>query len=348
VHGRPLGIIHRDVSPENIIIGTDGYARLIDFGIARAMGRVTVTQQGVIKGKPSYIAPEQVIGKPLGPHTDIYSASVVMWHALTGRKLFVGDAPAEQVFKILRMQVPPPSRLAENVSQRLDALVLRGLARHASRRWPSALAMAEELERDGAMASHRKVGELVRSLDAEHLEERARLVRAVENAPLPPPSQRLVADAPRHSLPNDVSAAMQAARISDEPSRTSLTSEADTHPSNHPRVDLSRRSLLGVAAIAASVALIVAAAVSSFGGEAPPPQSTAGAEASTMESEPAGPQTSASADSSAPTPSDPATDPSATPSAPRDAQPDATQRAPRRGPQPWRAPRPRPYIPKDI
>jgi hypothetical protein len=208
--------------------------------------------------------------------------------------------------------------------------------------------MAEELERDGAMASHRKVGELVRSLDAEHLEERARLVRAVENAPLPPPSQRLVADAPRHSLPNDVSAAMQAARISDEPSRTSLTSEADTHPSNHPRVDLSRRSLLGVAAIAASVALIVAAAVSSFGGEAPPPQSTAGAEASTMESEPAGPQTSASADSSAPTPSDPATDPSATPSAPRDAQPDATQRAPRRGPQPWRAPRPRPYIPKDI
>ncbi|MEQ9322801.1 MAG: serine/threonine-protein kinase, partial [Polyangiaceae bacterium] len=126
--GRAMNIIHRDISPENIMVGSDGYARLIDFGIASALGRATVTQDGQVKGKPSYLSPEQVMGESLDRRTDIYAASVVLWQALTGRRLFKAENMAAMSLKIIKEDRPPPSRLREGVTRELDAIVLRGMA----------------------------------------------------------------------------------------------------------------------------------------------------------------------------------------------------------------------------
>ena len=184
VQGRAMGLIHRDVSPENILVGTDGYARLIDFGIARALGRHSSTREGQVKGKLGYLAPEQVTGDPLDRRTDVFSASVVLWQALTGRKLFRARTIAEVTHKILYATMYPPSRFVPELGTGYDAIVMRGLERTAQKRWNTAEEMAEALEGLGAMASHREVGEWVRATASDRLARITKLVKAVENAPL--------------------------------------------------------------------------------------------------------------------------------------------------------------------
>ena len=184
VQGRAMGLIHRDVSPENILVGTDGYARLIDFGIARALGRHSSTREGQVKGKLGYLAPEQVTGDPLDRRTDVFSASVVLWQALTGRKLFRARTIAEVTHKILYATMYPPSRFVPELGSGFDAIVMRGLERTAQKRWNTAEEMAEALEALGPMASHREVGEWVRATAADRLARITKLVKAVENAPL--------------------------------------------------------------------------------------------------------------------------------------------------------------------
>jgi serine/threonine-protein kinase len=92
--GERLCVVHRDVSPQNILVGLDGTPRVLDFGIAKALGRAQVTRSGMLKGKLAYMAPEQIRNADLGPRTDIYAASVVLWEALTGARLFKGDEGA--------------------------------------------------------------------------------------------------------------------------------------------------------------------------------------------------------------------------------------------------------------
>jgi serine/threonine protein kinase len=99
--GEPLGIVHRDVSPHNILVGTDGAARVLDFGVAKASQRIQTTLEGQLKGKLSYMAPEQITSRPMDRRTDVYAASVVMWEALTGTKLFQGDSEGAVLNQIL-------------------------------------------------------------------------------------------------------------------------------------------------------------------------------------------------------------------------------------------------------
>jgi serine/threonine-protein kinase len=190
--GEPMELIHRDVTPENVLIGADGRARLIDFGVARALGRSTSTRTGQIKGKLSYLAPEQLKGLPLTRRVDVYGASVTLWQAITCRRLFAGDSAVEVALAILRDDVAPPGAMVAGVPDMIDRIVLKGLAQNPLRRWESARHMADAIERACAPASELDVGAFVRAISAERLERSGALVREAERAPVsitlaPPP-----------------------------------------------------------------------------------------------------------------------------------------------------------------
>src|SRR5262249_31177054 len=123
--GEPLGLVHRDVSPQNVIVGVDGIARVLDFGVAKAAGRVQTTRDGQIKGKIAYLAPEQLNGE-VSRQSDIYAASVVLWETLTGDRLFSAENPGELLTQVLSRPIRPPSEIVSEIPKALDAIVLRG------------------------------------------------------------------------------------------------------------------------------------------------------------------------------------------------------------------------------
>ncbi|MBW2456007.1 MAG: protein kinase [Deltaproteobacteria bacterium] len=180
--GESLCVIHRDVSPENVLVGTDGYARLIDFGIASALGRYAQTRDGQVKGKLSYLAPEQITGAPVTLRTDVYAASVVLWQTLTGRKLFQVSGLAEMAYELVNGTIPRPSRFVPDIDPSLERIVMKGLSRDPAERWDSAEAMAEALEALGPMTSHRATGEWVRTVAERRIAHSAAMVSSVEQA----------------------------------------------------------------------------------------------------------------------------------------------------------------------
>jgi serine/threonine protein kinase len=180
--GAPLAIVHRDVSPQNILVATDGLARVLDFGIAKAAGRSYATRNGEVKGKFRYMAPEQVKDRPVNAQSDVYSASVVLWEMLTGERLFAGSNDAAIVARVLEGVVPPPSKLAPDVPNELDWIVRRGLQRDPAERFASALEMAEALETIGHPATARQVGRWVEETAGDVIERRREQIARMNGA----------------------------------------------------------------------------------------------------------------------------------------------------------------------
>ena len=178
--GDPLGVVHRDVSPQNVMVGIDGVARVLDFGVAKAVGRLQTTRDGELKGKTAYMAPEQVRGRPVDRRVDVYAASVVLWELLTSLRLFVADSAAEVIGQVLEARVEPPSHYQSAVPPEIDSIVLRGLSRDPARRFATALDMALALERTILLPTSRDVGTWVARAAGDLLESRASRVRAVE------------------------------------------------------------------------------------------------------------------------------------------------------------------------
>jgi len=143
--GKPLGIIHRDVSPHNVLLGRDGAVKLADFGLANASVHVTEKSPGVVGGKLGYLAPEVVLRKPATARADVFAAGIVLWEALAGRRLFAGADDAETVRNVARCQVEPPSKLNSAVPKAVDFLLERILARDPELRIPSARALHDEI-----------------------------------------------------------------------------------------------------------------------------------------------------------------------------------------------------------
>ena len=143
--GKPLHIVHRDVSPGNILVGTDGVARVIDFGVAKAASRMTHTAPGIVKGKFSYMAPEQALGEKVDHRADVFSAGVVLWTMLTGQRLFTGETSAHTIRNLMSAEVVPPSRVRPQVPKCFDEVCCRALQRQREKRYQSAAEMAEEL-----------------------------------------------------------------------------------------------------------------------------------------------------------------------------------------------------------
>jgi serine/threonine protein kinase len=164
-NGKSLGLVHRDVSPQNIMVGFDGRARMLDFGVAKATGRKARerTRTGVIKGKLGYVAPEQFDGT-VSRQSDIYAAAVVLWEAVAGRRLFDGDTDGEIIHRVLSGRVDAPSVHRPGLSPELDALVLRGLSMEPSARFVTAEEMATALRRAVQPASALEVAEWVKRL----------------------------------------------------------------------------------------------------------------------------------------------------------------------------------------
>jgi len=144
--GRPLGLVHRDVSPHNVLVGNDGLTRITDFGVARAETRLSSTRSGEIKGKLPYMAPEQIASMPIDRRADVYSAGLVLWEMLVGRRHFVADNQGALLRVILEGPLEPPSRYNAEVTPEIERVTLMAMTRQTERRYASAAAFAEEIE----------------------------------------------------------------------------------------------------------------------------------------------------------------------------------------------------------
>ena len=177
--GHPLGLVHRDVSPQNILVGENGITHLIDFGIARAAGRIQSTREGQLKGKLAYMAPEQIRDGKVDRRADIYAAGIVLWEALVGRRAYRGS-DAKVLFDVLSTGVPPPSTFAAGVPRSIDEIVMRAIQRDPSRRFGTALEMADALEDAIQPATQRQVARWIQDVAKTTLDKKARLVAEVE------------------------------------------------------------------------------------------------------------------------------------------------------------------------
>jgi serine/threonine protein kinase len=186
--GQVLGLIHRDVSPQNILCGVDGVARLADFGLAKAAGVAGLSNAAEFKGKLTYASPEQVELGPLTLATDLYAAGVVLWEVLSGERMYRDRTASELVAQLLRGDVAPPSQFVPSLPPAIDLVVLRALSRAPEKRFESALAMAAALEACVRPASVEATAEWIAALASESLQARARLVIDAESETSP--SQR--------------------------------------------------------------------------------------------------------------------------------------------------------------
>src|SRR4051812_37831249 len=185
--GRPLGVVHRDVTPHNLFLTVAGATKVLDFGIAKAASQLHQTRTGTIKGKFAYLAPEQIRGESIDRRVDVFALGIVLHELLTLRPLFRGANDAETLNRVLTLEVPAPELVRRGVPPGLGAVALRTLQRDRDRRLPSAEALADSIEAvamaEGIDASHKVVADLLNELcPADTLDERA-LVRPEAAAP---------------------------------------------------------------------------------------------------------------------------------------------------------------------
>ena len=215
-HGEPLGIVHRDVSPQNILVGVDGLARVIDFGVAKAAGRMQTTRAGTIKGKIAYMSPEQLAGREITRAADVYAMGVVLWEALACKRLFAAESEAHLVNKVLAGPSGPPSWHVPDLPSVLDALVMKALAPDPAARFRTAREMAEELVRVAPPAFAADVGAWAERAARESLVKRETQLAEIES------SSGMVAvrlSEPTPALPPSVRSANIGARTLDPPSQ---------------------------------------------------------------------------------------------------------------------------------
>jgi len=212
--GGPLGIVHRDVSPQNVLIGIDGSARLTDFGVARATSRISTTRTGHLKGKLAYMAPEQARGaKDIDRRADVFAAGIVLWEVMAGRRLFKGEGEADTLNKVLHEPIPAVCSVAPKVPPAIEALLARALDRDRTARFATAAEFADALEgaarRLDTLGTHKDVAShLDAALGTEMAQQREALRSWLARAEpsrksMPPPSMPPPSMPPPRLAPSD-------------------------------------------------------------------------------------------------------------------------------------------------
>ncbi|HNS99966.1 MAG TPA: protein kinase [Polyangiaceae bacterium] len=182
--GKPLHIVHRDVSPQNVMVGLDGTSRITDFGVARAATRISTTRAGQLKGKVGYMAPEQARGDDIDSRADVFSVGVILWETLAGRRLFKNkpDAPDTHTLqRLLHEPIPTLRDIAPGTPEAIERVCFSALERDPDRRVASCGAFAEALEaammQSCGVASAREVAAFVESVAGPELEQQREAVR---------------------------------------------------------------------------------------------------------------------------------------------------------------------------
>jgi serine/threonine-protein kinase len=275
--GRPLGVVHRDVSPQNILIGVDGAARITDFGVARTTAQVADTKIGTLKGKVAYMAPEQIRQEPIDRRADLFAMGVILWEVLAGRPLFRADTKFDTIVRALNAPVPRLRDTVFGISDALDELSAKALSRPPNERFQSAVEMAEAIEQvaKGSIATSREVATFMVKLFSRELNDRRAGIRSwLEEVPvatppaeeeLPAESVRIVAAPTEEELAADLQAPPESVTVPRQfvGSLAPLRFDGDDPielPMGGPRRSVVRRVITGVV-IAAVTAIVVFAAL---------------------------------------------------------------------------------------
>jgi serine/threonine-protein kinase len=186
-HGQKLGVVHRDVSPHNILIGTAGQIKLVDFGVAKAMGRITeATSAGQLKGKFGYMSPEQAMARSVDRRSDVFSLGIVLFELTTGRRLFRGEHDAETLHLVVSGEIPKPTKIEKGYPERLEQIVLKALDRDPSKRYQTAEAFKKELEaflkEERTVVPRAGIAALLKRVLGARIEQRRQAVRVALEA----------------------------------------------------------------------------------------------------------------------------------------------------------------------
>ena len=210
-HGRSLQLVHRDISPQNILVGVDGSARITDFGVARAAARLSTTRSDTVKGKLAYLSPEQARGETVDRRTDLFAMGIMLWELMTGRRLFRGETDHETLARVLSGTIPAPSSMVPGMHPAFDAVVLKALSRDVSQRFSTCAEMGDALERaameaasagsEGGVAPPRDVAAFMNTVLGQEVAAQRESVRvwlsqrndpSLASSRPPPPASRML------------------------------------------------------------------------------------------------------------------------------------------------------------
>jgi serine/threonine protein kinase len=211
--GDELNIVHRDVSPQNILCSFDGETKVIDFGIAKAANKATKTQAGILKGKFGYMSPEQVRGLPLDRRSDVFALGVVLYEMLTGERLFVGESDFSVLEKVRAVDILPPSTYNRRIPAALEKIVLKALAKDVDNRFSYASELGDELQRflitSDTIFSRKDLQQFMKSTFAEDVEREKMKLAEYSEIKLPPGMAALAGLAPLPVAPAKPAPVMQ-------------------------------------------------------------------------------------------------------------------------------------------